>query len=147
MTGSALKEPAAKRLKSCEPDLKVIVRYKDQDGKSAEKEYDMHSVILANQSLFVDDNLSDGAKREVVFDADLETFEFALKCLDDPIAANAMSPKDAAKFVQFYHKYDFAKGIQLCDRVFCDYVSEYPQMTLKPLQMILILWYRSLLRW
>ena len=127
----ATDEPPTKKLRSCEPDLKIILKYETNDGRQEQKEYEMYGAVLGKMSGFVDAALSSGMKeqasREIVFDGITpEVFELALRFGDDILAAHAMTAKDAHKVVSFYHQYDFARGLQLCDYVFKEYLSMHP---------------------
>jgi len=121
--------PPSKKLRSCEPDLKIIVKW-DGDGRNVQKEYEEYAVVLANLSNFVDTALSSGmreeATREIVFeDTTGEVYELARKIEDDASVSRSLNAIDAMKVVRFYHKYDFPNGLKLCDSVLCDHISNF----------------------
>lgn len=53
MTSESEKEPERKRLRSCEPDLLIVV---GSDGEK--KEYRYHSPIMASHSVYIDTMLA-----------------------------------------------------------------------------------------
>ena len=131
------KEPESKKLRSAEPDLKVLVKYTDDNGNSLERGYLMYSSLLANLSNFVDTCLTVEMKekttKEIVFqDVTPDIFDLALHFQDDPFAIRSMTPEDAVKLVEFYDRFDFSGGIKLCDQVLSDYLRQqkaYDNMT------------------
>lgn len=122
--------PPSKKLRSCWPDLKVILKYKDENGREKKKVYHKYKLVLATLSDFVDTALTSGMTEEmtstIVFqDTTPGVFELALK-IEDPsfCVSRAMDPIDAMKVVRFYHKYSFSSGLTLCDYVLSQCISE-----------------------
>lgn len=122
------KQTAHPMLRSSDADLKIILKYLDENGFSQRRELHLYSQVLASLSNFIDTTLSVDMKektdREIVLhDVSPEVFELGLKFLQDPLAALSISPEDVIKVVEFYDKYEFTAGIKLCDRVLFDYVK------------------------
>lgn len=141
-------EPFSKKLRYSHSDLKIVLKFKkeneensheesgigaDEEGNESgcgdeewkEKEYEMYSQSLAQMSDFVDAALSVDMKeketKKIVFhDVTPKVFEKALEILQDPLTAMDMTATDALQIVDFYHRYEFAKGVKLCDRVLHD---------------------------
>jgi len=124
-------ESPCKRLRYSDHDVKIILKYKAMDDKKQQviKEYPMYGQVLSSLSPFIDTCLSADMKenrtKEIVLD-DIapELFELALKFQTDHIAIRAMKPPDAMAVVQFYHKYDFRGGVELCDQVLAEFFNE-----------------------
>ncbi|CAB9520486.1 expressed unknown protein [Seminavis robusta] len=122
-------EPATKRLRCTDPDLKIVLEYSTREESvwvEMKKEYHMYSHVLAGLSNFIDTSLSvdmkEKKRKEIVFkDVTPEIFEMALKYQQDLGAVRFMEAKDAAKLIKFYDKYEFTGGIKLCDDVLSDY--------------------------
>ena len=111
-----------KKLRVTDPDLKVVLQYKDNNGKDAKQEYAMYSHLLANLSVFVDTALSVDMKEKetktiTLPDVTPEVFDLAIKLETSPAAARTLTLEDAMKVVGFYHKYQFSGGLELCDLV------------------------------
>ena len=109
-------------IRSGEPDLTIIVKYWDDDGKATKKEYKMYSQVLATLSKFVDTALAvemqeKDTRKIVMRDIWPEVFELAIKILTDPIKCASMTCEDAFKVAEFYDKFEFTGGIELCDLV------------------------------
>jgi hypothetical protein len=108
-------EPDLKRLRSCEPDLLVII------GNENKQEYRYHSQVMASLSTFIDTQLATPMKesqsRSIYFpDVTPELWECMVKYLD-PSEALTLSIETAMKLAPLYDKYAFMSGIKLCDRV------------------------------
>lgn len=119
-------EPPSKKLRSSEPDLRVTLKY---GQPSSEKTYDMYAQVFARQSKFVDTMLSVEMKEKqtrtiVLHDVSSDVFENALLFLDDPSAVLSMTAQNAMKIVEFYDKYEFVAGLELCDLVLKKYVDK-----------------------
>ena len=75
--------PCSKRLRCSDPDLKVILKYADEEGNPAEKIYPMYRHNLARLSKFIDDALSvdmrEKATGEMLFQM------WILNCLKKPL--------------------------------------------------------------
>lgn len=81
--------PKSKRLRSHEPDLKVILRYEDSNGEPVETECHEYSQVLATMSKFVDASLSVEMREkqtgEIIFhDVTPDIFTNAIGYLKDP---------------------------------------------------------------
>ena len=142
-------EPESKKLRSSEPDLKVIIgsdeaeeaaEGADADGKAsaggeddgAEKKQPFvvtkwyHSPSLAAKSKYVDALLAapmkESESRTITFpDISPETWELMMKFIDDPVASRSMTAQDVAKVAKFYDKYEFTSGTSLCDAILEEY--------------------------
>ena len=148
-------EPESKKLRSSEPDLKVIIGNDeaeeaaggaDADGKAsanddgAEKKQPAvvtkwyHSQTLATKSKYIDALLAapmkESESRTITFPDILpETWDLMMKFVDDPLAIRSMTAQDVAKVAKFYDKYEFTTGTKLCDLI----LEEYFESILKDL--------------
>jgi len=116
-------ERQAKKLRSSEPDLKVILGSGDDQSILW-----YHSQTLAAKSKYIDTMLSVDMKERnehVISFPDItsETWEQMMKFIDDPIAARKMNEKDALSVVEFYDKYEFEGGRNLCSHIISDYLK------------------------
>ena len=117
-------EREEKRLRSCEPDLKVILG--SGEGESIQW---YHTPTLASKSKYIDTMLAVPMKEStdsVISFPDITPDIWAkmLKFLDNPIAVREMTAKDAVEIVAFYDKYEFVEGVKLCSYVMMDYLSD-----------------------
>jgi len=85
-----------------------------------EKEYQMHSEILASQSRFVDTALRvemmEKETRTITFHCESpDLFEKALLYLTEPPAAKEATLDEVLKVLKFYHMYDFHGGLSFAD--------------------------------
>jgi BTB/POZ domain len=125
---AAANEPLTKKLRCSDHDLKIIVRDRDDEGNvTSEKEYYVYGLIFAKYSKFIDVTLSSGMqeekKREIVFhDVSPETFESAIRVLEDPAATRSMDAHNALEFVEFYDKYEFEGGLRICDQLLTEFL-------------------------
>ncbi|KAL9189363.1 hypothetical protein ACHAXT_009038 [Thalassiosira profunda] len=113
----------AKRLRSSEPDLKVVLG----GGDGAENVQWHHANNLASKSNYIDALLAapmrEREERTISFpDISPDVWRKMLTFLDDPIAIRNMTPKDALEVVPFYDKYEFVEGRRLCNQVVADYL-------------------------
>ena len=116
-------EREAKMLRSSEPDLKVILGTGDNESVLL-----YHSQTLASKSKYVDTMLSVPMKEREEYvisfpDISTETWELMMKFIDDPVAARKMDEKDALSLVEFYDKYEFGGGRNLCSHIISDYFA------------------------
>ena len=116
-------EREAKMLRSSEPDLKVILGTGDNESVLW-----YHSQTLASKSKYVDTMLSVPMKERDEYvisfpDISAETWEQMMKFIDDPVAARKMDERDALSLVEFYDKYEFGGGRNLCSYIISDYFS------------------------
>ena len=117
-------EREEKRLRSCEPDLKVIL------GSGDEKTIQWyHKPTLASKSKYIDTILAapmKESKDSVLSFPDITPHVWTkmLKFLDNPIAVREMTAKDAVEVATFYDKYEFVEGKKLCSYVMMDYLSD-----------------------
>jgi hypothetical protein len=122
---SAEDEPQAKKLRSCEPDLKVTI------GSAENKVVRWyHAAILANHSAYVDAMLSSDLKesqsKEISFpDITPETWDAMLKYVEDPVAGRTMQVKDIHNLdlAKHFDKYDFKAGRDLCEQTIMEYIE------------------------
>ncbi|KAL7547371.1 hypothetical protein ACHAWF_010686 [Thalassiosira exigua] len=116
-------ESEAKKLRSSEPDLKVVLG----KGESQSVEW-YHSQNLACKSKYIDAMLTAPMKekeeRTISFpDIDSETWQKMLDFLDNPLAARKMSARDAMELAPWYDKYEFGLGRELCEEVMSEFLS------------------------
>eukprot|EP00571_Detonula_confervacea_P004205 CAMPEP_0172315314 /NCGR_PEP_ID=MMETSP1058-20130122/24810_1 /TAXON_ID=83371 /ORGANISM="Detonula confervacea, Strain CCMP 353" /LENGTH=383 /DNA_ID=CAMNT_0013029369 /DNA_START=64 /DNA_END=1215 /DNA_ORIENTATION=- len=121
-------EREAKKLRSSEPDLKVILG--SRDGMVT-KWY--HSITLTSKSRYIDAMLSSPMKEKeestISFpDIDNGVWEEMMKFLESPVAIRRMKVEDALNVAKFYDKYEFEEGTILCDQVLGDYVKSAKHM-------------------
>ena len=144
-------EPDAKRIRSSEPDLKVIIGSDDAekaagahvDGKKsantdakdddgAKKKHPAvvtkwyHCQTLAAKSKYIDALLvapmKESESRTITFpDISPETWDLMMKFIDDPLASRSMSAEDVVEVAKFYDKYEFTSGTSLCDAILAEY--------------------------
>ncbi|CAB9519681.1 expressed unknown protein [Seminavis robusta] len=122
-------EPPCKKIRSSDPDVKIIVKYEDDKGKPARKEYQMYGQRISHLSKFFDTTLcvemKEKATRKIVLqDLHPDLFEKAIKFQEDLSAIRSMTIEDAVELVEFYDMYDFKGGIQLCDDIIAEYLQE-----------------------
>jgi hypothetical protein len=110
-------------LKSCEPDLEVLVGLEP-------KVFRCHSVILASYSQYIDTMLAtpmlERETRSISFpDIEPELWEKVIRFLE-PGGYREMTLEDALEVLPIYDQYDFQSGMQMCDhltstmlKVFC----------------------------
>ena len=117
-------EREEKRLRSCEPDLKVILGSGDEETTQW-----YHKPTLASKSKYIDTILATPMKEStdsVLSFPDITPHIWTkmLKFLDNPIAVREMTAKDAVEVATFYDKYEFVEGKKLCSYVMMDYLSD-----------------------
>ena len=140
---SAEGEPESKKLRSSEPDLKVIIGSDEaekaaagaddeKDDDEAEKQQPSvvtkwyHSQTLAAKSKYVDALLAapmkESESKTITFpDISPETWDLMMKFIDNPIACRGMKAHDVVKVAKFYDKYEFTDGTVLCDVILEEY--------------------------
>ena len=137
-------EPEPKRIRSSEPDLKVVIGSEDDnsgagdgegktgDGGDAEKQQAnmvtkwYHSQTLATKSKYIDALLAapmkESESRTITFpNITPATWELMMKFIDNPLASRTMKAKDVIMVAKYYDKYEFAEGTKLCDHVLEEY--------------------------
>ena len=136
-------EPDPKRIRSSEPDLKVVIGSDDNagagDGKGQNGDSDdaeeqpasmvtkwYYSQALATKSKYIDALLAapmkESESRTITFpDITPATWELMIKLIDDPIASRTMKAEDVVKVATYYDKYEFTGGTKLCDHVLEEY--------------------------
>lgn len=117
----------AKRLRSSEPDLKVVLGSGD---KKVTKWY--HSTMLASKSKYIDAMLAAPMKEQeestISFpDIESDVWDDMMKFVDCPVAARRMNEVDALRVAKLYDKYEFKDGSVLCDVVLNDYFKSAKQ--------------------
>eukprot|EP00579_Thalassiosira_antarctica_P032205 CAMPEP_0202003768 /NCGR_PEP_ID=MMETSP0905-20130828/9271_1 /ASSEMBLY_ACC=CAM_ASM_000554 /TAXON_ID=420261 /ORGANISM="Thalassiosira antarctica, Strain CCMP982" /LENGTH=125 /DNA_ID=CAMNT_0048560981 /DNA_START=9 /DNA_END=383 /DNA_ORIENTATION=- len=103
-------EREAKKLRSSEPDLKVVLGSGD-----AESIQWHHSQTLASKSKYIDAMLSTPMKEKDEYiisfpDIDPETWQKMMKYIENLVAARQMNARDALDVALFYDKYEFVEG-------------------------------------
>jgi hypothetical protein len=119
---------SGKVLRSSEPDLKVVLKYKNSDGKNSEKTYTMYGQIIAGLSNFFDTALSVEMKeketREIILqNVSPDLFEKAMKFQQDMLSVHCMTFDDAVEVLSFYHLYEFRGGLSLCDGIVSGHIA------------------------
>ena len=132
-------EPDPKKIRSSEPDLKVIIGSEEAekeeagaDGKDNTEQKTgvvtkwYHSPSLAAKSKYVDALLAapmkESESRTITFpDISPDTWDLMMKFVDDPLAIRSMKPKDVVQVAKFYDKYEFSGGRSLCDTILAEY--------------------------
>ena len=121
--GQVLLPPSRKAVRRAAPDLTVIV------GEGVDqRSFQFHSLMLETRSSFFESLVSSGMQESLdrkvtLSDVDPDTFEAAMKYLDDPAAASEMTPIQAVQVGPFYHKYGFETGLKLFESVFGRYIK------------------------
>jgi len=126
---AAPNEPTPKKLRSSEPDLKVVLGSSGGDGGGGEVDLVTrwyHSQTLAAKSRYVDAMLASPMReretRTISFpDIQATSWDLMMNFLDDPIAIRTMEARDVMKVAKHYDKYEFCDGRRLCDMVLVDY--------------------------
>ena len=121
-------QPETKKLRSCEPDLKVVIG----TGADSTATRWHHSATLATKSKYVDAMLATPMKeqedRTLSFpEMEPQTWDDMMRFLDNPLAARHMTVEEAIKVAKYYDKYEFADGLTLCDHVLTDFLSGLEQ--------------------
>ena len=132
-------EPDTKKIRSSEPDLKVIIgseeAEKEEAGADGEDDIEQqagvvtkwyHSPSLAAKSKYVDALLAapmkESESRTITFpDISPDTWDLMMKFVDDPLAIRSMKPEDVVQVAKFYDKYEFSGGRSLCDTILAEY--------------------------
>jgi hypothetical protein len=119
----ATMKPESKRLRSSEPDLKILVGANDETV-----EYRYHSSIMANQSNYIDTMLATPMKESKAYEISFpdiapSTWEAMMNFLEAPMA-RLMTIEDAMEVAPVYDKYDFQKGRELCGQVLTEYFQD-----------------------
>ena len=109
------------RSESGVPDLTIVFRY-HENGASETKEYRTSHHHLARWSSYVEREAQSG---QILFDGiSPERFIRAIKYLEDPLASRSMDWNDVQSVLNvlnFYKRYEFQCGLDLCDGVLCEY--------------------------
>jgi len=118
-----------KKLRSgWEPDLKVWVG--GEQGGDKTVLFHHHSLLLATHSDYIDTMLAssmlESESRSLSFpDIEPPVWQKMLALLEDPLEGRQMDVDDALQVFPFYDKYQFPKGIKLCDHVFHEFVAGF----------------------
>jgi hypothetical protein len=118
-------EPARKKLRSCEPDLKITVG--SNVGGSDAIDYWYHASIMANHSVYIDTVLSSGMKESNTYEVSFPdiapaTWESMMKFMDNPLAGRLMTIEDVIEVGAGYDQYDFPAGRELCSHILTEYI-------------------------
>jgi hypothetical protein len=124
-------KPERKKLKSCEPDLKITVGGA-VDGSDA-IEYWYHASIMANHSNYIDTMLASGMKESNTYEVSFPdiapaTWESMMKFLDKPLAIRLMTVQDVMEVAPWYDKYDFPEGRALSSNILTEYIKGVEDM-------------------
>ena len=121
-------EPESKKIRSSEPDLKVIIgsdeAEKEEAGADGEDDAEQKprvvtkwyiSQTLATKSMYIDALLAapmkESESRTITFpDISPDTWDLMIRFVDDPVAARRMKPEDVVRVAKFYDKYEFSGG-------------------------------------
>jgi hypothetical protein len=103
-------------------DLRIMLKFMDENGKTVTKKYPMYKLLLADHGEFMDTLKSVDPKERI--DATPAVFGKALRFLRDPLACRAMTPQDALEVVSFYAKHACLGGLRLCDEVLLELVKK-----------------------
>jgi len=139
-------EPEPKRIRSSEPDLKVVIGSEDDNSGAGDGERKIggndgaekqpasmvtkwyHSQALATKSKYIDTLLAapmkESESRTITFpDITPATWELMMKFIDNPLASRTMKAKDVVKVATYYDKYEFTGWTELCDHVLEEYFT------------------------
>ena len=132
-------EPDTKKIRSSEPDLKVIIgseeAEKEEAGADGKDDTEQkagvvtrwyHSQTLAAKSKYIDALLAapmmESESRTITFpDISPDIWDLMMKFVDDPLAARSMKPEDVVQVTKFYDKYEFGGGASLCNAILVEY--------------------------
>lgn len=119
-------ERAPKRLRSIEPDLKIILG----SGDDVSTQWH-HAASLALKSKYIDTMLSNPMReqetRTITFpDVSRDIWDRMNMFLDDPLAARDMKIRDVKDLALLYDKYEFNLGCKLCEQIMVDYFRALP---------------------
>jgi hypothetical protein len=125
--GGALDPPERKKLKLCEPDLKITVGH-GVDGSDA-VDYWYHASIMANHSVCIDTMLASGMKESNTYEVSFPdiapaAWDSMMKFLDNPLAGRLMTVKDVMEVAPWYGQYDFPGGLVLCGHILAEYIHQ-----------------------
>lgn len=123
--------PAAKKLRSCDNDLKIIVGTASADeansntSNNCPREFWYVSNVMAYHSNFFDTMLSsqmqESISREIKLpDVDPDHWELLMKYLS-PKQGRKLTLEDAVTIAPLYDKYEFRQGRELCDEFLADH--------------------------
>jgi hypothetical protein len=118
-------EPARKKLRSCEPDLKITIGG-DVGGINA-VDYWCHASVMATHSNLIDTMLSSGMKESNTYEVSFPdiapaTWESMMKFLDKPLAVRLMTVEDVMEVATGYDRCDFPAGRELCSHILAEYI-------------------------
>jgi hypothetical protein len=113
-------KPERKKLRSSEPDLKITVGERENTVV-----HWYHSQVMATHSQYIDTMLASPMKEsntyEINFpDIEPKVWDSIMKFVSDPVAIRDMTVEDVMLVATAYDQYDFATGLQCCDRVLLD---------------------------
>lgn len=113
--GPSFEGPPTKKLRSCEPDLTVVVGQGD-----SKKTYVYHSQIMASYSSFVDIALAtpmrESENMTITFpEIESEEWEAMIGYLQ-PFATPPSTAFEVLRVLPWYAKYQFTAGFEMCDR-------------------------------
>jgi hypothetical protein len=125
-----LKNPERKKLRFCEPDLKITVGG-DVDGSDA-VDYWYHSSVMATHSNYIDTMLASGMKESCTYEVSFPdippaTWESMMKFLEQPLAVFLMTAKDVMEVAQWYDQFDFPRGRQLSGHILTKYLNYHEE--------------------
>ena len=127
-TMSDVIEPTPKKLRSSEPDLKIILGSGDD---TAIEWY--HSPALALKSKYIDTMLATPMReqetRTLTFpDISPSIWQKMMTYLDNPLAIRQMKPEDVKDVALLYDKYEFTQGCELCKYIMIDYFDSLQEL-------------------
>jgi hypothetical protein len=121
-------KPERKKLKSCEPDLKITVGGRNGDDNDA-TEYWYHASTMASHSNYIDTMLASPMQEsntyEIRFpDVARVTWDSMMKFLEAPAEARLMTAEDVMEVAPLYDQYDFPQGRKLCGQVLKEHFQD-----------------------
>jgi hypothetical protein len=129
--------PSQKRVRVSKPDLTIICKSTDDKGEEVERTFECHSIVMAAHSEYFDALLSSTMKESTEKKVTLEkvhpdVFEEAIQLLENPLAANEVSPLQALSVTEFYIRFEFTSGLKLVVSILGKLMDKYTDVSAKP---------------
>ena len=126
--------PSQKRVRTSDPDLKIVCKGGDQDEEK--RVFECHSLVMATHSGYFDALLStdmkESAEKKVIFDdVSPKVFERAMQLLEDPLATIQSTPEKAIQVASFYNRFDFTGGMKLVTSILGKFLDQWTEATTK----------------
>jgi hypothetical protein len=126
-------KPERKKLRSCEPDLKITVGGSLSGGDKQAAEYWYHASTMASHSNYIDAMLASPMKESSTYeihfpDVARVAWDSMMRFLEAPAEARLMTADDVMEVAPLYDQYDFPQGSKLCGQVLKEYFQDKKQI-------------------